>query len=139
MLLFLGWKGGKMNKKVYKIIGSTILLIMTISWFVIGYSNWYLLLLPISYICFSISDGSINKLSKLSISQFALILFALAVSVGIAFGLIQLANYVINDRLYLTGRIKTFVQIIAVILSLYPIKLLFGNFVYKIYSEINAK
>jgi len=111
---------------------------MGVSWIVFGYSSWYLLLLPLSHISFSISDGSIKKLGKLSISQAALILFALAVSVGIVFGLIQLANYVINEKLHLTGVIKTFSQIIAIIISLYPAKFTFGSIVYKVYGELNT-
>lgn len=123
-----------MNKKIFNIIGWIVLLAVLGSWIVSGYSSWYLLLLPLSYICFSISDGSIVKLSKLSISQVVLILFALAVSVGIVFILIQLANYVINEKLHLTGGLKTFSQIVAILLSLYPIKFIFGSIVYKIYN-----
>ncbi|WP_256200764.1 disulfide bond formation protein DsbD [Virgibacillus halodenitrificans] len=112
-----------MNKQTFNIIGWILLLVMGVSWIVFGYSSWYLLLLPLSYISFSISDGSIKKLGKLSISQATLILFALAVSVGIVFGLIQLANYVINEKLHLTGVIKTVSQIIAIIISLYLLSL----------------
>ena len=119
-------------------IGWILLFVLGVSWIAFGYSSWYLLLLPLSYISFSISDGSIKKLGKLSLSQVALILFALAVSVGIVFGLIQLANYVINDKLHLTGVIKTVSQIIAVIISLYTVKFTFGSIVYKIYSDLNA-
>ncbi|WP_238538276.1 disulfide bond formation protein DsbD [Virgibacillus halodenitrificans] len=129
---------GKLNKQTFNIIGWILLLVMGVSWIVFGYSSWYLLLLPLSYISFSISDGSIKKLGKLSISQATLILFALAVSVGIVFGLIQLANYVINEKLHLTGVIKTVSQIIAIIISLYPVKFTFGSIVYKIYGDSNA-
>ncbi|MEI3611543.1 disulfide bond formation protein DsbD [Pseudogracilibacillus sp. SO30301A] len=127
-----------MSEKTFNIIGWILLLVMGVSWIVFGYSSWFLLLLPLSYISFSISDGSIKKLGKLSISQAVLILFALAVSVGIVFGLIQLANYVINDKLHLTGVIKTFSQIIAIIISLYPVKFTFGSIVYKVYGGLNA-
>lgn len=128
----------KVNKKAFNIIGWLLLLVIGISWILFDYSSWYLLLLPLSYICFSISDGSIKKLGKLSISQAVLILFALAISVGIVFGLIQLADYVINDKLHLTGGIKTFSQIVAIILALYPVKFVFGSIVYKIYGDLNA-
>ncbi|GEN85227.1 hypothetical protein SLU01_35390 [Sporosarcina luteola] len=123
-----------MNKKIFNIIGWIVLLAVLGSWIVSGYSSWYLLLLPLSYIYFSISDGSIVKLSKLSISKVVLILLALTVSVGIVFILIQLANYVINEKLHLTGGLKTFSQIVAILLSLYPIKFIFGSIVYKIYN-----
>jgi len=129
---------GKVNKKVFNTIGWILLLIMGISLIVFGYSSWYLLLLPLSYISFSISDGSIKKIGKLSISQVFLILLALVVSVGIVFGLIQLANYVINDKLHLTGVIKTFSQIVAIIVSLYPVKFTFGLIVYKVYGDLNT-
>lgn len=127
-----------MNKNTFNKIGWILLLVLGISWIAFGYSNWYLLLLPLSYISFSISDGNIKKLGKLSMSQVALILLALVVSVGSVFGLILLANYVINDKLHLTGVIKTVSQIIAILISLYPVKFVFGSIVYKIYSDINA-
>ena len=123
-----------MNKKIFNIIGWIVLLAVLGSWIVSGYSSWYLLLLPLSYIYFSISDGSIVKLSKLSISKVVLILLALTVSVGIVFILIQLANYVFNEKLHLTGGLKTFSQIVAILLSLYPIKFIFGSIVYKMYN-----
>ena len=92
-----------MNKKVFNIIGWIILLGMGISWIWIGYSSWYLLLLPMAHISFAINDGSIKKLRKIkqmSILQVILILFAFVVSVAIAFGLMQSASYVINDILH---------------------------------------
>lgn len=127
-----------MNKKIFNRIGWILLLVLGLSWIAFGYSSWYLLLLPLSYISFSISDGSIKKIGKLSILQVVLILFALAVSVGIVFGLIQLANYVINDILHLTGAIKTVTQIMAIIISLYPVKFMFGSLVYKIHGDLSA-
>lgn len=127
-----------MNKKIFNRIGWILLLVLGLSWIAFGYSSWYLLLLPLSYISFSISDGSIKKIGKLSILQVVLILFALAVSVGIVFGLIQLANYVINDILHLTGAIKTVTQIMAIIISLYPVKFTFGSLVYKIHGDLSA-
>lgn len=127
-----------MNKKIFNRIGWILLLVLGLSWIAFGYSSWYLLLLPLSYISFSISDGSIKKIGKLSILQVVLILFALAVSVGIVFGLIQLANYVINDKLHLTGAIKTVTQIMAIIISLYPVKFTFGSLVYKIHGDLSA-
>ena len=75
----------------------------------------------------------------MSILQVILILFAFIASVGIVFGLIQLANYLINDKLHLTGWIKTLSQFIAVILSLYPIKLAFNSFLYKINNDVNTR
>lgn len=124
-----------MNKKVFSIIGWVILFGMGISWIWIGYSSWYLLLLPLAHISFSINDGSIKKLGKikqLSILQVLLILFAFVVSVAVVFGLMQLASYLINDLLHLTGGIKTLSVIIAIILSLYPVKFTFGSVVYKV-------
>ena len=131
-----------MNKKMFNSIGWILLLGIVVLWIGYGYSDWYLLLLPLSYIFFSISDGSIRELknrNKMSISQVFLILFAFIVSVGIVFGLIQLANYVINDVLGLTGWIKTTSQFITVILSLYPVKFTFGSVVYKVMSDVDFK
>jgi len=129
------------SKKTFNVIGWIILLGMGASWIVFGYSNWYLLLLPIASISFSISDGSIKKLEKIkqmSILQLTLILFAFVVSVAIAFGLIQLASYLINDILHLTGVIKTLSVIVAIILSLYPVKFTFGIVVYKVANDLNG-
>nr|WP_222618994.1 disulfide bond formation protein DsbD [Ornithinibacillus hominis] len=108
---------------------------MGASWIGFGYSNWYLLLTPMAYLSFSINDGSIKKLGKIkqiSLLQVILILVAFIVSVSIVFGLIQLANYMINDMFHLTGGIKTLCVIIAVVFSLYPVKFTFGSVVYKV-------
>ncbi|GAQ17599.1 thiol:disulfide interchange protein DsbD [Oceanobacillus picturae] len=75
----------------------------------------------------------------MSVSQVVLILLSFVVSIAIVVGLIQLASYVITDRLHLTGWILTFSQFIAVILSLYPVKLTFGTVVYKVTHDLDAK
>lgn len=124
-----------MIKKTFSIISWMILLGMGTSWIWIGYSSWYLLLLPLAFISISISDGSIKKLGKikqLSISQIILILFSFIVSVAIVFGLIQLAKYFINDILHLARGIKTFSVIVAILLSFYPVKFTFVSVVYKV-------
>ncbi|MBC5636316.1 disulfide bond formation protein DsbD [Ornithinibacillus sp. BX22] len=124
-----------MNRKTFNIIGWILLLGMGASWIGFGYSNWYLLLTPMAYLSFSINDGSIKKLGKIkqiSLLQVILILVAFIVSVSIVFGLIQLANYMINDMFHLTGGIKTLCVIIAVVFSLYPVKFTFGSVVYKV-------
>lgn len=119
-----------MNKRVFNIIGWILLLGIVTSWIRLGYLELYLILLPAAYVCFAINDNSIKKIKKVSILQAVLILFAFIASVGIVFGLIQLANYLINDKLHLTGWMKTLSQFIAVILSLYPIKFAFSSVVY---------
>ena len=130
-----------MCKKTFNALGWIILLGMGISWIVFGYSNWYLLLLPIAYIFFLVNDGSIKELKrirKMTIFQVFLILFALVVSVAIVFSLIQLSSYLINDVLYLTGGIKTFSEITAIILSLYPVKITFGTVVYRVANDLKG-
>ncbi|UOQ49793.1 disulfide bond formation protein DsbD [Gracilibacillus caseinilyticus] len=130
-----------MNKKTFNIFGWVLLLGMAVSWIGFGYSSWYILLIPMAYISFSISDGSIKKFEKIkqmSIRQVILTLFAFVVSVGIAFALIQLANYLINEILHLTGWIKTISEIVAVIFSVYPVKFTFGSVVYKVTKDLNA-
>lgn len=128
-----------MNKRIFNIIGWFFLLGMVTSWIRLGYLDLYLILLPAAYMCFSINDNSIKKIKKVSILQVVLILFAFIASVGSVFGLIQIANYLINDKLHLTGWIRTLSQFIAVILSLYPIKLVFSSVVYKINNDSNAR
>lgn len=130
-----------MSEKIFNVIGWFILVGMGVSWIMFGYSNWYLLLLPIAYLSFSINDGSIKKLAKIKqmpIFQIVLILFSFIVSVAIAFGLIQFASYLINDVLQLTGVIKTISVIVAIILSLYPVKIMFGSVVYKLAENPNS-
>lgn len=128
-----------MNKRLFNIIGLILLLGIVTSWIRLGYLDLYLILLPAAYVCFAINDNSIKKIKKVSILQAVLILFAFIASVGIVFGLIQLANYLINDKLHLTGWMKTLSQFIAVILSLYPIKFAFSSVVYKINNDLNTR
>src|SRR5690625_2500980 len=129
-----------MNRNIFNILGWLLLLGIGISWIVYGYSEWYLLILPLAYLAFSINDNRLKILKiikKMSIQQILLILFSFALSVAIVFGLIQAANYLINDFLYLTESIKTFSIIVAVIVSLYPVPFTFGSVVEKII--VNAK
>ncbi|MDL4842343.1 disulfide bond formation protein DsbD [Aquibacillus rhizosphaerae] len=124
-----------MSRKTFKIIGWILLLGMGASWIGFGYSSWYLLLTPMAYLSFSINDGSIKKIGRIkqmSFLQVILIMIAFIVSIGIVFGLIKLANYLINDIFHLTGGIKTLSVIIAVVLSLYPVKFTFGSVIYKV-------
>lgn len=112
------------------------------SWIRFGYLDIYLLGLPLTYLCFSISDGSIENLKKvkrISRSQSVYLVFSFIVSVIVVFALIQLANYLINNVLQLEGWIKTFSQIVAVILALYPVKFTFGSIVYKVNEDLNSK
>lgn len=128
-----------MNQKIFHRIGWLLLLVLGLSWLIFGYSSWYLLLLTLSYFSLSISDGSFKKLAKLSISQLVIILFVFVISVGLVFLLIQLANYLINNLLHLTGIGKTIGQIIAIILCLYPVKFTFASLVYKVYDHADSK
>ena len=131
-----------MNRKTFNIIGWILLLVMGASWIGFGYSSWYLLLTPMAYISFAINDGSIKKLGKIkqmSLLQVILILFAFIVSVSIVFGLIQLANYLINEIFHLTGGIKTLSAIIAVVLSLYPVKFTLGTVIFKVINATREK
>ena len=124
-----------MNKKVFNRIGWALLIGLVASWIRFGYLDIYLLLLPVTYICFSISDGSIKnlkKIKKISQSQSISIVILFIVSVIIVFALIQLANYLINEVLHLQGWVKTLSQFIAVALALYPVKFTFGSIVYKV-------
>ena len=79
------------------------------------------------------------KRQKISVSQGILILFAFLLAVGIAFGLIWLSSYFINDILHLTGWVKTIWVIIAIIILLYPVKFAFWGIVYKVNSDLNKK
>lgn len=130
-----------MCTKTFNALGWIILFGMGISWIVVGYSNWYLLLLPIAYISFLVKDGRVKKLKrirKMSIFQVILILFGLVVSVAIVFSLIQLSSYLINEVLHLTGGIKTFSEIMAIILCLYPVKITFGTVAYRVANDLKG-
>ncbi len=131
-----------MHKRLFNLIGWILLLGMLALWIRFGFLDFYLIVLPAAYVCFSISNGRLKRITKIkemSISQVILILFAFIASIGIVFGLIQLANYLINDLLQLTGWMKTLSQWTAVILSLYPVKFTFARVVYKVNNDLNAK
>ncbi|PID06464.1 MULTISPECIES: disulfide bond formation protein DsbD [unclassified Sporosarcina] len=130
-----------MNKKLFNTMGWILLLGIGVFWIAFGYTGWFLLLLPLTTLFFSISDGSISKMKnikKIKVSQIILILIAFIIAVGIVFGLIQLANILINDVLGLTGWIKTLSQFIAIILSLIPIQLAFGSVIYKVIGDVSS-
>lgn len=134
--------GDLVGKGAFSMVGWILLLEMGVWWIGFGYSSWFLLLIPLISICFSISDGSIKKIKKakhISVSQGILILFAFLLAVGIAFGLIWLSSYFINDILHLTGWVKTIWVIIAIIILLYPVKFAFWGIVYKVNSDLNKK
>lgn len=131
-----------MNKKVFNIFGWVLLIGLGGSWIWFGYLDIYLLWLPVTYLCFAISDGRIKrlkKMKKLSVSQYLQLVFSFILFVMVAYVLIQLANYLIRDILHLHGSLKTFSQIIAVILVLYPVKFMFGSIIYKVNEELNSK
>jgi len=119
-------------KKIFHTIGWLFLIGMGISWLWIGYSSWYLVILPIAYISFAIHDGSIKELEQfkhVSLRNLVLILFSFVISVAIVISLIQFASFLINDIFYLTGWIKTLSEVLAVIVSLYPMKFTFWSIV----------
>ncbi|MCD5324440.1 MULTISPECIES: disulfide bond formation protein DsbD [Pontibacillus] len=131
-----------MKSNPFNKIGWLLVLVMGVSWIVVGYSSWFLLLTPMVYISFSIHDGSIKKWKKikqLSIRQIMLLLFSFVLAVSLVYGLFQLASYIINDVLHLIGGIKTFSVILAIILSLYPVKIAFSSLVYKVTSGLSAR
>ena len=54
-----------MIKKLFNLIGCVLLIGLAASWIRFGYLSIYLLWLPVTYLCFSISDGSIKRLKKI--------------------------------------------------------------------------
>ncbi|GKV70126.1 hypothetical protein NCCP2716_26240 [Sporosarcina sp. NCCP-2716] len=128
-----------MLKQVTSLITWILILAMGITWIFHGYSSWFLLMLPIAYISNAIGEGKLKVLRKLTMKQALIILVSFIVSVAIAFGLIQLANYLIVTVIGLTGGVKTASQIAAIILLIYPIKFLFGTVVYRIWSKLEVQ
>lgn len=128
-----------MNKKIFNVIGWILLLGMVALWIGFGYSDWNLVLLPAAYLCFSINNGNLKKLKRLTLSQIMLVVFAFIVSVAIAFGLIQLANYLIHDVFHLQGTIETLSEWLAVILSLFPTIIAFSSVINKIDDSLKEK
>jgi len=128
-----------MSKKIYTPLGWILLLAVGISWIVYGYSNWFLLLFPLAYGLTSVNDEKLRNMRKMSGKQVVELLGAFVVSVALVFGLIQLANFLINDLFHLKGRVKTASQIVSIIFFLYPIKFLFGTVVYKVWSELERE
>lgn len=120
-------------------MGWAFLIVIAVSWIGFGYSNWFLLLLPLAQLSFSVSDGSIKKLGKLSSSHWLRLSFALVITVAVVFGLILLASFFITNVLHMTGWSKTVTQVIAIILALYPAKFLYGNVVYKVFDDVKEE
>ncbi len=131
-----------MNKKTFNTIGWLILLGMTITWILYGYTNWFLLFLPIATICFSIHDSSIKEwkiVKRFSFKQVLIIIGTFIIAVGVALGLIMLARYLIQDIFHLHGWVKTVSQYTAVILSLFPAQYLFSSTLLKFSEEATEK
>lgn len=128
-----------MNKKTWNLMGWAFLIVIAVSWIGFGYSNWFLLLLPLAQLSFSVSDGSIKKLGKLSSSHWLRLSFALVITVAVVFGLILLASFFITNVLHMTGWSKTVTQVIAIILALYPAKFLYGSVVYKVFDDVKEE
>lgn len=121
-------------KKLFNIIGWILLIAVGLSWAIAGYSDWHAAGILLSYLSFSISDNSLKRIKQLTAPQITLIISAFILSVAIVFGLIQIANHIINNTLQLTGTTKTVSTVIAIIICLYPIKFIFGYIVYKIFT-----
>lgn len=131
-----------MNKNLFNIIGWLTLIIMGILWIVKGYLSIYLLLVPVTSLAFAIGDGSVKKVKKLrkiTVNQTVFIVVSFIFSVAIVFGLIQLANYVIVHIFELSGAFKTFSQIVAILVSLYPVKFTFWTVLHRVNEDLNAK
>lgn len=131
-----------MNKNLFNIIGWLTLIIMGILWIVKGYLSIYLLLVPVASLAFGIGDGSVKKVKKLrkiTVNQTVFIVVSFILSVAIVFGLNQLANYVIVHILELSGAFKTLSQIVAILVSLYPVKFTFWTVLYGVNEDLNAK
>lgn len=115
---------------------------MAIIWIFYGYTNWFLLCLPVATICFSIHDGSIKEwkiIKRFSVKQVLIIIGMFIVAVALAFGLIMLAKYLIQDMLHLQGWVKTVSQFAAVILALFPAQYLFSSILLKFSEEAAEK
>lgn len=128
-----------MDKKFFNVSGWVLLLGMFVLWIRFGYTDLQLLLLPAIYLCFSIGDGKIKKLKWLSVSQIMMVVFSLIISVAIAFGLIQLARYLIYDVFHLQGTLKTLGEWLAVILSLFPAVIAFRSVINRIDDSLKGK
>lgn len=128
-----------MNNKVFSSIGWILLILVGVSWIAFGYSSWYLLLLPLSRLSFSVSDGSIKKLGKLSLSHWLQLSITLTIAVAVAFGLIVLASFLITDVLHITGWVKTVFQFIAIILALYPAKFVYDSVAQKVFDDAKTE
>lgn len=128
-----------MNKQMFHTIGWILLLGVFISWTALGHFHWQFILLLAAYLCFSIGNGKVSKWKWLSVSQIVLIVFSFIIAFVIAFGLIQLANYLINDVFHLHGGFKTFVEWTAAILSLLLAVTLLGSILNRIDETLEKK
>jgi len=128
-----------MSNKIFNVSGWVLLLGMVALWIGFGYTDWQVLLLPAAYLCFSVGDGRIKRLKLLSVSQITMLVFSFIISVAIAVGLIQLANYLIHDVFHLQGILKMLSEWLAVILSLIPGVIAFGSVANRIEDSLKEK
>lgn len=115
---------------------------MAMTWIFYGYTNLFLLFLPIATICFSIHDGSIKEwkiVKRFSVKQVLTVIGTFMIAVAMAFGLIMLAKYLIQDIFHLHGWVKTVSQFVAVILALFPAQYLFSSILLKFTEEAAEK
>lgn len=125
-----------MNKKVFNIIGWISLLGTGALWIAFGYTDWQLVSLPLALLCFSIGSGKIKKLKWLTGSQMMVLIASYIITVAIAFGLIQLANYLINDVFHLRGTLKTINIWVAVIISVILAVIPFSSIINKVDASL---
>lgn len=128
-----------MNKQIFTISGWILLLGMVVLRIMFGYTDWQLVILPLAFLSFSIGNGKINKLKRLSFFQISFIIISLLISVAIAFGLIQLANYLINVVFNLEGQVKTISEWSSIIIALIPAFIIFGSVINKVDDNLKEQ
>ena len=128
-----------MNTRFFNVSGWVLLLGIVALWLRYGYTDWQLVLLPVAFLCFSIGNGKIKKMKWLSLSQITLLIVSFIIAVAIGFGLIQHANYLINDVFHLQGAFKTISVWAAVIISLFLAVTPFSSIINKVDDNLKKK
>jgi len=127
-----------MESNIYNTFGWLILIGLLFSWLTFGFHWIYSLLVFLAYILFLIGEGTIKKFRKekhVSVKSIILIMISFIVSVAIVFAFILLAKYLMNEVWKVPGAVKGILEIVVILIALYPVKFTFGTIVSKLIKD----
>ena len=127
-----------MESNMYNTFGWLILIGLLFSWLTFGFHWIYSLLIFLAYILFLIGEGAIKRFRRekhIPVGNLVVIIVSFVVSVAVVFGLIYGAKYVMNEIWQVPGGVKGILEIIVILIALYPVKFTFGTIVSKLIKD----